>query len=139
MLTIGSGNLTLGANSGVDLDVDGNSASLSNSIDVANGSAVLGGATLSLYQNEQTPYTSCNTLTPGATVTLLSASGGITGSLVVGGQTITRGGSATEPITNECGGSHGDGDHQLQRELDHRNDRRSPGGGGRPGSTDQPA
>ncbi len=105
VLTIGSGNLTLGANSGVDLDVDGNSASLSNSVAVANGSAVLGGATLSLYQNEQTPYTTCNALTPGATVTLLSASRGITGSLVVGSQTITRGGSATEPITNECAGS----------------------------------
>lgn len=105
VLTIGSGNLTLGANSGIDLDVDGSSASLSDSVDVTNGRAILGGATLALYQNEQTPYTTCNTLTPGATVTLLSASGGITGSLMVGGHTITSGGSATVPITNECGGS----------------------------------
>jgi hypothetical protein len=63
----------------------------------------LGGAPPVLDQNfEPSPAATCTTLNTGTTVTLLRASGGITGSLVVNGQPITQGGSATEPILNYC-------------------------------------
>ena len=104
-LDITSGNLTLGSGDALDLDIDGNSAAQSTSVDVTSGSAALGGATLNLDQNfEAAPNTACTTLTPGTTVTLLHAAGGITGSLVVNGHSITQGQSATEPVLNSCSG-----------------------------------
>jgi hypothetical protein len=84
------------------LDIDGPSGTTNASELSATGVVDLGGATLQLAQYED--GSTCDTLTPGESYTLVAA-GSLSGSLSVGGTTLTQGQTAVTDITNECGGT----------------------------------
>ena len=97
-----NGGVTLDSSTNVEFDLDGNNTTpgIDSSELVASGTVNLNGAAISLWQAESGG--SCVTPIPGTTYTVLSA-GSLNGNLVVGGQTVTPGGSATETLsTNQC-------------------------------------
>ena len=98
-----NGGVTFDSSTNVEFDLDGNSTTpgVDSSELIASGAVNLNGAAISLWQAESGG--SCVTPTPGTTYTVLAA-GSLNGNLVVGGQTVAPGGSATETLsTSQCG------------------------------------
>jgi hypothetical protein len=97
-----NGGVTLDSSTNVEFDLDGNNTTpgIDSSELTASGTVNLNGAAISLWQAESSG--SCVTPTPGTTYTVVSA-GSLNGNLVVGGQTVAPGGSATETLsTTQC-------------------------------------
>ncbi len=97
-----NGSVTLDSSTNVELDVDGNNTTpgIDSSALIASGPVNFNGAAISLWQAASSG--SCAALTPGTTYTVISAPS-LNGNMVIGGQTVAPGGSATETLsTNQC-------------------------------------
>lgn len=97
-----NGGVTFDSSTNVEFDLDGNNTTpgIDSSELSASGTVNLNGAAISLWQAESNG--SCATPTPGTTYTVLSGAS-LNGNIVVGGQTVAPGGSATETLsTTQC-------------------------------------